>query len=402
MTICGIIAEYNPFHLGHAYHLAETRRRLGGDAALVCAMSGNFVQRGDFAIVDKYDRAAMAVEGGADLVVELPLPAALSSAERFAAGGVSLLAALGCGFLSFGAECGEVQLLQQAADLMAREGFQPLAAAALRDGMSYPAAVQHAAAQLDPQAAALLSEPNNTLGIAYCAAIRETGIRPMAVPRTGAGHDSQAAQDGFASASYLRARITEAFPKENALCDTEWRAYLPEHADGRLSRAVREGRAPMLAAHCDTALLSQLRRLGPDGLREFASSSDGFCNRLLHAIQKGNTFEETCAAAQTRRYPLARVRRTLLRAYLGLPEALPVKAQYIRVLALSPRGAEVLRQARLPVIVKPAAERGLPEGLQPALGRDALADALYALAAPSAGQRSAGARWKRTPFVRKP
>ncbi|NBH79136.1 hypothetical protein D3Z52_13385 [Clostridiaceae bacterium] len=106
MTICGIIAEYNPFHLGHAYHLAETRRRLGGDAALVCAMSGNFVQRGDFAIVDKYERAAMAAEGGADLVAELPLPAALSSAEGFAAGGVSLLAALGCGLLSFGAESG--------------------------------------------------------------------------------------------------------------------------------------------------------------------------------------------------------------------------------------------------------------------------------------------------------
>ena len=158
MTVCGIIAEYNPFHLGHAWHLRETRRRLGGSAVLVCAMSGNFVQRGDFALLDQYERAAAAVECGADLAVALPLPAALSSADGFARGGVRLLAALGCGWVSFGAECGDPALLERAARLAASPQLAPRLADALRAGQSYAAALQTAAAAFDPEAVTLTFE----------------------------------------------------------------------------------------------------------------------------------------------------------------------------------------------------------------------------------------------------
>lgn len=118
MTVCGITAEYNPFHTGHLHHIAETRRSLGENAVIVCVMSGNFVQRGDFAVLDKYARAEMAVRCGADLVVELPLAAALSSAEGFAKGAVQTLHALGCGTVSFGAETADTDLLLQAAELL--------------------------------------------------------------------------------------------------------------------------------------------------------------------------------------------------------------------------------------------------------------------------------------------
>lgn len=391
MRICGIVAEYHPFHRGHAWHMEETRRALGSETALVCAMSGNFVQRGDFALLDKYDRAAMAVLNGADLVVELPLAAALSSAEGFARGGVETAAALGCTHLSFGAECAEMALLRRAAAL--RGAIRPGLAAALREGLSYAAAVQKAMEPLDARAAALLSEPNNTLGVAYCAALEGTGIVPVAIPRKGAGHDSERPGEGFASASYLRKTLREGQPG--------WEAWMPDSAAEILFAALREGRAPVALENCECAVLAHLRRMDVDALRAFAPTADGFAERLHRAVQDGGTFSAVCEAAQTRRFPLARIRRTLLRAYLGLPEGSGVAPQYLRVLAIGRRGAEVLRGARLPVIVKPTAERTLPEALQPLLRRDAVADALYALVVPDPARRQAGARWKKTPFVLK-
>lgn len=391
MKICGIVAEYNPFHRGHAWHMAETRRVLGADAVLVCAMSGNFVQRGDFAVLEKYDRAAMAVEGGADLVVELPLAAALSSAEGFAQGAVGVLSALGCGYLSFGAECAEVPLLRRAAAL--REVIRPGLAAALRAGLSYAAAVQKAMEPFDAQAAALLSAPNNTLAIAYCAALESTGAVPVAIPRRGAGHDSARPAEGFASASLIRRALREG--------QAGWEAWMPRPAAEALSAALREGRAPVALENCECAVLAHLRRMDADALRPFAPTADGLAERLCRAVRDGGTFRAVCEAAQTRRFPLSRIRRTLLRAYLDIPAGSAVAPQYLRVLAIGRRGAEVLRdaQGRLPVIVKPTAERALPAPLQPLLRRDAVADALYALALPNPARREAGARWRKTPFI---
>lgn len=389
MQICGIIAEYNPFHLGHAWQLSEARRRLGADTALVCAMSGNFVQRGGFALLDKYERAAMAAEGGADLVIELPLGAALSSAEGFAQGGVSLLRALGCTHLAFGAECPDPALLQRAASL--RGALRPGLTAALREGESYAAAMQRAMEALDPAAGGLLRLPNNTLGVAYCAALEGTGIVPLPLARQGAGHGSGRPAGGFASASFLREEICAG--------RTGWERWMPPAAAKRLSAALAAGRAPFRAGHCDTALLAHLRRMDAEALRPFAPAEDGCRERLARAIGSGCTFREVCETARTRRFPLARIRRTLLRAYLGLPEGAMAEPQYIRVLALGKQGAAVLRGASLPVITRPAAERRLPGALQPALRQDALADALYALAAPSPEGRSAQARWRKTPFI---
>ena len=199
MKICGIVAEYNPFHNGHARHLAETRRRLGAETAIVCAMSGNYVQRGDLAILEKYRRAQAAARCGADLVLELPLSACLWSAAGFAWGAVSLLEALGCvTHLSFGAEHADLTLLRRAAALSRSEGNEALRQG-LAAGLSYAAAMQQAVSAADPEAGALLASPNNTLAVEYLSALRtlHSAIEPIAVERVGGAHDSADTPDNL-------------------------------------------------------------------------------------------------------------------------------------------------------------------------------------------------------------
>lgn len=396
MTVCGIVAEYNPFHAGHAHHIAETRRILGADSAVVCAMSGNFVQRGDLAVMEKYARAEAAVRCGADLVLETPLAACLSSAEGFARGAVSLLDALGCvNHLSFGAEQADLALLQQAAALSLRQSEtlrQGLAA-----GLPYAAAMQQAVSAADAEAGALLASPNNTLGVEYLRALAAHGSRmqPLAIERKGGAHDSDTPADGLPSASYLRGLLADG---DAAAC----RPLMPEASFAVLEREIQRGAAPVTRSAVDLAILAHLRRLDAAALIPFCSGDEGLAHRLADTVRDNTSFSAVCTAAQTRRYPLARVRRVLLRAWLDLPQSVSPEPQYIRVLAIGRQGRALLRRMKdtctLPVIIKPVTERSLPENLQPALARDALADDLYALAYPAPKLRVGGGHFRKTPF----
>ena len=236
MTVCGITAEYNPFHTGHLHHIAETRRSLGENAVIVCVMSGNFVQRGDFAVLDKYARAEMAVRCGADLVVELPLAAALSSAEGFAKGAVQTLHALGCGTVSFGAETADTDLLLQAAELL---NSLPMKGESGSPHLSYAARRQEELSKVNKQAAVLLDNPNNTLAVEYCRFLLPLGMRPLAVLRQGAAHDARAPHSGFASASLLRAHLRDG---DFAFCAP----FLPPPCRAVWNEAVSRGEAPVL------------------------------------------------------------------------------------------------------------------------------------------------------------
>ena len=396
MTVCGIVAEYNPFHAGHAHHIAETRRVLGADSAVVCAMSGNFVQRGDLAVMEKYARAEAAVRCGADLVLETPLAACLSSAEGFARGAVSLLDALGCvSHLSFGAEQADLALLQQAADLS--RGQSEALRQGLAAGLPYAAAMQQAVSAADAEAGALLASPNNTLGVEYLRALAARGsrIQPLAVERKGGAHDSDTPADGLPSASYLRGLLAGG---DAAAC----RPLMPEVSFAVLERETERGAAPVTRSAADLALLAHLRRLDAAALIPFCSGDKGLAHRLADAIRDNTSFSAVCTAAQTRRYPLARVRRVLLRAWLDLPQSVSPEPEYVRVLAIGRQGRALLRRMKdtctLPVIIKPVTERSLPENLQPALARDALADDLYALAYPAPELRVGGGRFRKTPF----
>lgn len=398
MTVCGVVAEYNPFHAGHAHHLAETRRALGADTAIVCAMSGNYVQRGDLAILEKYRRAEAAVQSGADLIVETPLSACLWSASGFAFGAVGLLDALGCvTHLSFGAEHADLAPLRRAAGLSRTEGDHADALKqALAAGLPYAAAVQQAVASTDPEAGALLASPNNTLAVEYLCALEALGsaIEPLAVARRGGAHDSDAPADGLPSASYLRKLIAQG----NL---AECRPLMPTASFAVLSQAVDERSAPVTRQTVDQAMLAHLRRLSPAALARYCGG-DGLENRLWTAIRDNVSVAAVCTVAQTRRYPLARVRRALLRAWLDLPTDVPPAAAYVRVLAVGVRGRDILREMKqtcaLPVIVKPVTERALPDEVQPLLAHDALADDLYALAYPNPAYRVGGGRYRQTPF----
>ena len=211
MVVAGVIAEYNPFHAGHALHIRETRRLLG-DCAVAAVMSGNFVQRGDCAVLDKWTRARAALEGGADLVLELPTVWAASSAESFARGAAELLAAAGAAtHLSFGSECGDVEALQQVAACLDSEAYQAGLRRFLDEGMPFAACRQAAArAILGRDLAGLLSQPNNNLGVEYIRALNalNSQIRPVTVLRAGAPHDGGNHPE-YPSASYLREKIFE-------------------------------------------------------------------------------------------------------------------------------------------------------------------------------------------------
>ena len=383
METAGIVAEYNPFHRGHAWHIAETRRRLGGDAPVVCVMSGHWVQRGECALADKWLRAALALDRGADLVVELPTPWAMASAESFARGAVSLLAATGVvDVLSFGSETGELAPLEAAAAALDAPEYPEKLRAALGRGLSFPAARQEAAG------AACLSAPNNNLGVEYLRSIRALGstIRPLTVPRQGVGHDGPAA-GGFASASELR-RLLRAGRGEEAA------PYLTAPWSGELADMQ----------HIERAVLARLRTMGegdwaalPDG-----GGAEGLPSRLAKAAREAVSLEDFYTRAKTRRYPHARLRRLALAAFLGLRAAeRPAAPPYVRVLGLGGRGRALLRKMKdtcpLPVIVKPAQARELDGPARTLFESEARYTDLYGLCFPA--PRPCGAEWIHSPVV---
>lgn len=381
MPVAGIITEYNPLHHGHAFLLAEARRLLGPETGIICVMSGNYVQRGDFAIAGKRARAAAAVRSGADLVLELPVPWALSSAEGFAAGAVETLKATGVvTHLVFGSEGGDAAPLARCAGALCSEDFPKALREELKRGDSFPAARQRALRRLvSEEDAAALSRPNDTLGVEYCKALRGSGIRPVAVLRRGAGHGEEAAGNGLASASAIRALLRRG----------EEEAALPLMAPAMASayRAEREaGRAPAALENCERAVLARLRFLEEADWAALDGGNEGLYRRFARAAGSAGSLAELLETVKTKRYPLARLRRTVFRAYLGLPPGPPEGPAYLRVLAANSRGTALLagmrKTAALPVLTKPAAVRRLSEEAQRLFGLEARADRLYALACP--------------------
>jgi len=374
--VAGIVAEYNPFHRGHAYHIAETRRLLGADCAVVCVMSGDFVQRGDVAVFDKFARAEMAVHGGADLVFELPLRWSLSSAEGFAHGAVRLLESTGVvTHLSFGSECGDVNRLLAAAAAQRTPAFLEAFNAALSAGVSYPRAQELAARSAAPELADLLTQPNDTLALLYLDALwaLDSRITPLAIPRVGAGHDAPGESD-YPSASRLRERLRAG---ESV---SEWVPHLPEAE-------------PVFLDDLEIAILSRLRMLPKGAFAALPDCSEGLENVLYKAVHSEATLDQILAAAKSKRYPMSRLRRMLLCAALGVRR--DAQAPYLRVLAANEQGRALLHDMRetatLPVITKPAAARENEDFRLTADAHD-----LYVLAQPD---KTPGQDWRHSPAM---
>lgn len=395
MQITGIICEYNPFHLGHLWQM-EAARREAGDTAVVCVMGGNFVQRGEPAVLHKAARAEMALRCGADLVVELPLPWAVASAERFAAGGVALLAALGAENIAFGCECPDAERLGRLARALLEEGTGELIRRELLTGVSYAAARERALAEVLGEDAALLRSPNNILAVEYlkAAALRGAGLRAIAVPRLGPAHDGGTAE-GVASASHIRDLLRQGGDPS---------PFMPAAAAEILKREIAAGRGPVTPEAAESALLYRLRTMPEAEFQALPDGGEGLWRRFMASARTGATLREVLAGAKTKRYALSRLRRMAMAAFLGVTAGQQAgEPPYIRVLAAGERGREVLRRAKAagekPILTKPAAVRELDPQARELFALEARAGDLYALLYPDPARRSGGGEWRMTPAV---
>lgn len=418
--VTGVIAEYNPFHKGHALQLAAARQAGGGP--VVAVMSGNFVQRGEPAILSKGCRARMALSCGADLVVELPLPWAMSTAQNFAEGGVRLLAALGCvEALSFGSECGDAGLLVRAAAAIDHPDLKTALDAGLAAGLPFAAAREQAVRrQFGPETAALLRRPNDTLAVEYLAAAARLGASFTLLPvrRAGAPHDAplpgslpaeQAAGElpsDAAAATKPEAGQEIAGGRLFALSDG---AGIPALSASGIRRLLLEGRRQEASSHLpeaalpllqkeleqgglvrperlETALLARLRCMSPADFAALPDVSEGLENRLYAAARQAVSLEGFYEAVKVKRYSLARIRRIAFAALLGLDKShFRQPVPYIRVLGFTAEGLALLRQAAkqasLPLLLRAKDAAGLDRRGGDVFQSECRADDLFWLAA---------------------
>lgn len=315
MRVVGIIAEYNPFHLGHAYQLAQARRLANADAVVV-VMSSVFTQRGDAALLSPADRARMALSCGADAVFALPVAWAVRDAEHFALGGVSMLSGLGCDAISFGSESEDLTGLQTAARLLETPdpAFNTDVQSRMSAGVPYPAAVCAAMEARSPGCGVLLDHPNSTLAICYLRALLRLNAQMEVFPvkRMGAYHDS-ALGDALPSATALRGAILRG-------AWTQVKAAMPPEAYDILRDCAAKGRLHRPEA-LDTALLYRLRTMSAADYAALPDLSEGIENRLASTAESASTRDTLLHLAKTRRYPYARLSRLATHALLGMTQA---------------------------------------------------------------------------------
>ena len=332
MKTVGIICEYNPLHAGHVKQFRMIRDKFSDDTVIVCLMSGNFVQRGAPAILDKTLRAKAAVCCGADLVLELPITCALSSAEGFAAGGVRILGSF-CDYLCFGAETADEAALMQTASALLSTAFPAALRRHLDAGLSFPAARQSALEDMG-LCGELLSSPNNILAVEYCKAILSSGcaMKPMPIQRCGSYHDEIADSEN-PSATAVRKLMLE---------HQEFASFMPQTAADIFRNA---------ALHTvdagERVILGKLRTMTDAEFESLPYGSEGLWRKFMHACRSEATLDSIINATKSKRYTRTRIDRMIMCALLGITlQDLLSPVPYTRVLALNDRGRAALKAAR--------------------------------------------------------
>lgn len=318
MKVCAVIAEYNPFHLGHAYHLKKARLLTDADYIIV-VMSGNFVQRGDPALVDKYTRAKTALSCGADLVLELPSCFSTGSAEYFARGAIAMLDHLGMiDFLCFGSECSEIQFLSQFAEIFLNEPepYKNILREKLKLGYSYPTARSNALVIAYPQLAAdiaVVSSPNNILGIEYIKALhrRRSRIHPVNIRRTGSDHRDQRLGDVYSSSRALR----QAMQSNRSI--EELRSHIPEEAYNVLAEYFAQER-PLFQNDFSTLLHYKLLSEQAKGYTEYLDITPDLSEKICKYVYQFTTFSEFCDLLKSKDMTYTRISRCLLHILLNI------------------------------------------------------------------------------------
>lgn len=376
MKTVGIICEYNPFHNGHLYQIESIRKRFGTDCAVIAIMSGNFVQRGEAAMLDKWSRTRAALLCGVNLVIELPAVYATGSAERFADGGVALAAATGlCDYLVFGSETGELEPLAQLAGLLATEPeeYKNRLKEYLDQGFSFPASRSKALQAIDPslQAETLLSASNNILAIEYLKAMKRRNIRrmkPCVIKREGQGYretaPGSAVPGEFRSAGSIR--VQTAVEKNTASLLLHLTGTMPEPALAILANRFMQKKGLFSQEKLADSVFSALRSLPLETLSRISGMNEGLDARLKEFATKTTDPESPLSAlvkgAASKRFPETRVQRALTHLLLGIRnEDLALFDQgigplYLRVLGLDKKGRYLLKKmktyATLPILMK--------------------------------------------------
>lgn len=398
MKVNGIIAEYNPFHNGHKYHLEESRRLTGADYSVV-VLSGNFIQRGDPALTDKHTRARMALQNGVDLVLELPTVYSASSAEYFATGAVSLLDKLGVvTHLCFGSECGNTALLRKIASILREEpeDYQKELKTRLRQGCSYPAArnaalIHHCPALTENEK--IFSSPNNILAIEYIKAIMnlESNMEPVAVTRLGSGYHDHSVSSVYCSALAIRQALADGRGLDSVS------HYIPESAHEILKDKLVLGRG-ICCNDFSSALYYKLLSEKEYGFDKYLDVSVDLSNRICRHLSEYRSFDDFCNLLKTKELTYTRISRCLLHILLNLTkEDLAVCSElehtpYARILGFrkdaEPLLGAIKEQTSIPLVTKLAdAEKILPTDTYLMLKQDLqISQLYYGVAAGLAGE----------------
>nr|WP_314461129.1 nucleotidyltransferase [uncultured Clostridium sp.] len=387
----GIIAEYNPFHNGHAYHIRKAKELANAKYAVV-VMSGDFVQRGSPAIYDKYTRTAMALSCGADLVLEIPSVFASGSAEDFASCSVALLNGLGAvDSLCFGSESGELEKLSAIATILANEPavYSEELRSQLKKGATFPEARNNAlvtSGAVRGEDASILAYPNNILGIEYLKAIyrQNASLIPLTIARNGSDyHDPLLTPDRFCSATGLRKALKESdklIKEENSIFD-----YVPEPVKLKILESK-----PLYYDDFNLLLNSALLRLSMEGIpfQNFADVSEELAARITKQLPDYHSFEEKIIQLKTRQYTYTRISRALLHILLGTTNQLTAAgrqagyAPYARILGFKktsvPLMGEIKKRGSIPLIAKTAgAETGFTGAAAAMLRHDFYSSHIY-------------------------
>lgn len=339
----GIVCEYNPFHNGHLYQIEKTGQ--AGADYIVCVMSGNFVQRGECAFFDKWLRARAAILCGADVVIDLPVPWACSSAENFARGSVGLLCDFGIDVLSFGCETDDAELLILCAEALSDKDTGALVKKKMSEGLSYPSALSEAVGEVYGKSAKeVLSSPNSILAAEYIKALKnlspETGILP--VKRKGSAHDSDETDGVIASASLIRS--LGSFKESESLIPEKAYSLFKDADIYRMAKGER-------------AILSSLREMNKEDYSLYVTDNQGLANRIFEAVKSASSLEELYDKAKSKNYTHSRIRREVMSLYLKVPKDVSKgRVPYMKILAVNKRGLSLLAKAKenthIPVITR--------------------------------------------------
>lgn len=344
--VLGIICEYNPFHNGHLYQLNESIKKVNPDY-VVCIMSGNFVERGNTALINKWARAQMALSCGANIVIELPTIYSISSAENFASGAIKILNSLGSDvYLSFGSECGDISVLDKFADVLYREPpeYITMLNHELSKGLSFPKARENAMLLYINDirnSANVLSGSNNILGIEYLKQIKKTNskIKPITIKRIGTNYNTTSINNNFASATAIR---------EMLLSKKSVKDLMPKTAYSILKEELSNGRFVLDISKFEREIIYKLRCMSLEQIKNLPDVSEGLENKIKNAANSCNNISDLISQIKSKRYTLTRINRILLYTLLDITKEDYSNSQkvipYLHILGINEDGKFLLSE----------------------------------------------------------